>query len=129
MKNNENKPLNNNITRIILLNFLHKHLTKEDLKIKNSSLLNHCLFCIHSQTFLKPYLQIDASEEFICNLNSNDILTTKHILNNKHKVKWRLPDYTARNAYYLNNNKIAFLTFSNKLVIYSYDKDTFALTY
>jgi hypothetical protein len=127
MINNENKPLNNNVTRIILLNFLHKHLRREDLKIRNSSLLNNCLYCIHNQTFLKPYLQIER-EEFICNLNYNDILTTKHILNHKQKAERRLLNYVARNAYYLSNFKIACLTFSNELIIYSYDKDTFALT-
>jgi hypothetical protein len=130
MISNENKPLNNNITRIILLNFLHKYLTREDLKIKNSSLLNHCLYCIHNQTFLKPYLQIDASDKFICNLNYNNILTTNHIQNHKQKVEWRLLEYIATSdAYYLGNFKIAFHTPSKELEIYSYDKDTFALTF
>jgi hypothetical protein len=128
MNNNTNELLNNNIVKIILSNLYHKQLKREDIKLKNSDLLNNCLDSIHSQTFLKQCLQIDIGEELICTLDYYDILTKIHIFNNKLKVQLKSRLLFFISACYLGNLKIAFLTRSHEFEVYSYSKDTLILT-
>jgi hypothetical protein len=120
--------LSNDIINIILSNLQNPHLRTKNLDLTNKNLLQNYLHSTHNRISLKKYIKIDINDEFVCTLDYYDILTKQYIQNFKQKKKLKYPLTISHNAYYLDNLKIAFITFTNNIDIYTYCKETLDTT-
>jgi hypothetical protein len=121
--------LTNDIIGTIFGNINGKDLKGSNLNIHNTLILTHYLKVINNQASLKIYMSNEFDDKFICALNGYDILTQRHIMNRRQKVKLNITyDTFLMTAYYLGHYKIAFQFINNEVKIYSYDKDTLTLS-